>query len=60
MLSGRVGHNLATEQQQISVAKWECYFNSSGEGVQFSSVAQLCPILCDPMDCSTLGLQVKG
>ena len=23
--------------------------------VQFSSVAQLCPILCDPMDCSTPG-----
>ena len=41
MLSGRVGHNLATEQQQISVAKWECYFNSSGEGVQFSSVQSL-------------------
>ena len=25
---------------------------------QFSSVAQLCPILCDPMDCSTLGFLV--
>ena len=25
-------------------------------GVQFSSVAQLCPTLCDPMDCSTPGL----
>ena len=24
----------------------------------FSSVAQLCPILCDPMDCSTPGLPV--
>ena len=24
--------------------------------VQFSSVAQSCPILCDPMDCSMLGL----
>ena len=23
--------------------------------VQFSSVAQLCPILCDPMNCSTPG-----
>ena len=28
------------------------------EYVQFSSVAQSCPILCDPMDCSTLGLPV--
>ena len=27
-------------------------------GVQFSSVAQLCPTLCDPMDCSTPGLPV--
>ena len=26
--------------------------------VQFSSVAQLCPTLCDPMDCSTPGLSV--
>ena len=25
---------------------------------QFSSVAQSCPTLCDPMDCSTLGLLV--
>ena len=27
-------------------------------GVQFSSVAQSCPTLCDPMDCSTPGLPV--
>ena len=26
--------------------------------VQFSSVTQLCPALCDPMDCSTPGLPV--
>ena len=26
--------------------------------IQFSSVAQLCPTLCDPMNCSTLGLPV--
>ena len=26
--------------------------------VQFSSVVQLCPALCDPMDCSTPGLPV--
>ena len=25
---------------------------------QFSSVAQLCPTLCDPMNCSTPGLSV--
>ena len=26
--------------------------------VQFSSVAQLCPTLCDPMNCNTPGLPV--
>ena len=26
--------------------------------IQFSSVSQLCPILCNPMDCSTPGLPV--
>ena len=26
--------------------------------LQFSPVAQLCPTLCDPMDCSTLGFPV--
>ena len=26
--------------------------------VQFSSVAQLCPTLCDPMNCSTAGIPV--
>ena len=33
---------------------------SGGDGipVQFSSVAQSCPTLCDPMDCSTPGFPV--
>ena len=31
-----------------------CSFSS----VQFSSVTQLCPTLCDPMNCSTPGLPV--
>ena len=31
---------------------------SSPSSVQFSSVAQSCPTLCDPMDCSTPGLPV--
>ena len=29
-----------------------------GELVQFSLVAQLCPALCDPMDCSMPGFPV--
>ena len=31
---------------------------SSVHSFQFSSVAQLCPILCDPINCSTPGLPV--
>ena len=30
----------------------------SSPGVQFSSVAQPCPTLCNPMDCSTPGFPV--
>ena len=30
----------------------------SGYRIQFSSVTQLCPTLCDPMDCSTPGFPV--
>ena len=30
----------------------------SNSSVQFSSVAQACPTLCNPMDCSTPGLPV--
>ena len=36
-----------------------CGYSCNGESsVQFSSVAQLCLTLCDPMDCSTPGLPV--
>ena len=31
---------------------------SSYKGLQFSSVTQSCPILCDPMNCSMPGLPV--
>ena len=34
-----------------------CMLRCAGS-VQFSSVAQLCPTLCDPMDCSTPGFPV--
>ena len=38
---------------------WEinCYCLNH-QFIQFSSVTQSCPILCDPMKCSTLGLPV--
>ena len=35
----------------------EC-MNMDNASVQFSSVAQSCPTLCDPMNCSTPGLPV--
>jgi len=43
-------------QGLVCAKSWTCelFFAS----VQFSSVAQLCPTLCDPMDCSTSGLPV--
>ena len=34
--------------------KYDISFNS----IQFSSVAQSCPTLCDPMNCSTPGIPV--
>ena len=34
------------------------YILHIASSVQFSSVAQSCPILCDPMNCSTPGLPV--
>ena len=34
------------------------YFFDVVQSVQFSSVAQSCPALCDPMNCSTPGLPV--
>ena len=34
------------------------YIYMSGNLVQFSSVAQSCPTLCNPMDCSTPGFPV--
>jgi len=34
------------------------YIYTMGYSVQFSSVTQSCPTLCDPMNCSTPGLPV--
>ena len=43
--------------QKIHTSEYEPYFNSVHEH-RFSSVAQSCLTLCDPMDCSTPGLPV--
>ena len=42
-------------QVQVLVTKLKTLYHHS---VQFSSVAQSCPTLCDPMNCSTPGLPV--
>ena len=34
------------------------HWHSTSLSIQFSSVTQSCPTLCDPMDCSTPGLPV--
>ena len=49
---GRIEGRKRRGQQRM---KW---LDSITHSVQFSSVAQLCPTLCDPMDCSTPGLSV--
>ena len=42
-----------------STVLWGFFFNGYKiQQLQFSSVAQLCPALCDPMNCSTPGLPV--
>ena len=50
-----------TEDSNGATHKDLCYNSILGfelYSVQFSSVAQWCPTLCDPMDCSTLGFPV--
>ena len=54
------------DNSQVLIVKWlqsNSYLKVSLKGnqpssVQFSSVAQLCPTLCDPMNCSMPGLPV--
>ena len=42
------------EREELQLTN--CGYSCNGESsIQFSSVAQSCPTLCHPMDCSTLG-----
>ena len=43
---------------KLSIQKTKIMASSPISSVQFSSVAQSCPTLCDPMNCSTPGLPV--
>ena len=49
---------LVMEGLSFSPLKKKKSWNSLRSSVQFSSVAQSCPTLCDPMNCSTPGLPV--
>ena len=47
--------------QHLKIYQWEQFANiehSPASLVQFSSVAQSCPTLCNPLDCSTQGFPV--
>ena len=44
---------------KLSIQKTKIIASSPISSVQFSSVAQSCPTLCDPMNCSTPGLPVQ-
>ena len=45
-------------QQGLNQDSEEQVFSLISYSVQFSSIAELCPTLCDPMDCSTPGFPV--
>ena len=49
--------NAQNPSSKISTV-WELRTSRRVSSVQFSSVTQSCPILCDPMDCSMPGLHV--
>ena len=56
-----IGDNNSDNQKQVGSQKefWLLYILMSDIcSVQFSSVTQSCPTLCDPMDCSMPGLPV--
>ena len=58
----RAGHDLMTKQQQIYIQTnvIPIYLVYIYIHMHASSVAQLCPALCNPMDCSPPGSSVHG
>ena len=47
-----------TDSVDMNLGKFQEIVRDREASVQFISVAQSCPTLCDPMDCSTPGLPV--
>ena len=56
--SQRVGHDWVTELNWTELLTCIIINNHTFSSVQFSSVTQACPTLCDPMNRSTPGLPV--
>ena len=54
----RVGHDLVTKTTTTTVRKINLNHSCLFKVLRFSSVAQSCPTLCDPMNRSTPGLPV--
>ena len=54
MLNGLIQSRNTTEEKRATKST----SNNKEDGHQFSSVTRSCPTLCDPMNCSTLGLPV--
>ena len=56
----KIGQELKKKNTVVPVFSWPRKLSqgSRGHSVQFSSVAQSCPTLCDPMNRSTPGLPV--
>ena len=52
---GKPSGILVHTKKKWAIKLWK---NIEEPSVQFSSLAQLCPTLCDPMDCSTPGFPV--
>ena len=48
----------ATRESSVEIPLKKIRPRTAISSVQFSSVAQWCPTLCDPMDCSTPGFPV--
>ena len=57
IISGKLMYGILTVDNNAELYSWK-FLQEKKYSVQFSSVAQSCPTLCDSMNCSTPGLPV--